>query len=338
MTSTIDATVLLRALPDGALMVNLRGQVIAANMLACDMLQIDPVGLPVFSVVRTPAFAQAVAQARQTQTLISVDTEFRGQPVRQVQIQISPLKDTGDILILLRDFTREQAIEKMRSDFVANASHEMRTPLTSIIGFVETLQGAAKHDDVAREKFLGTMLVQARRMKRLIDDLLTLSRIELNEHVRPSAQVLLVDVARQAKVNLADAAEKAGVVITLHAHDTQRVAGDAEELLQVAQNLIENAIKYGSSGGRIEIECHTQGAQGVLSVRDYGRGIAEIHLPRLTERFYRVSTQESRTRGGTGLGLAIVKHIVQRHRGRFDIQSKEGAGSTFSISIPHSKS
>jgi two-component system phosphate regulon sensor histidine kinase PhoR len=175
-------------------------------------------------------------------------------------------------------------------------------------------------------------------MKRLIDDLLTLSRIELNEHVAPKARLNLNDVARQAKAYLLEAAEKADVAVTLTGKQEINVAGDFEELLQVAQNLIENAIKYGGAGGRVEIDCYSHGGHGCLSVRDFGNGIAEVHLPRLTERFYRVSTQESRLRGGTGLGLAIVKHIVLRHRGKLTISSEVGKGSTFTISIPLAKS
>ena len=222
----------------------------------------------------------------------------------------------------------------MRSDFVANASHEMRTPLAAIIGSIETLQGAARDDAKAREKFLVTMSVQARRMKRLIDDLLTLSRIELNEHVRPSARVDLVDVIRQAQSNLKNLAQANNVVMEAHEAESALVAGDADELLQVVQNLLENAIKYGGSGGRVVIACQTQMNDGVLFVQDFGRGIAEDHIPRLTERFYRVSTQESRARGGTGLGLAIVKHIISRHRGKLGISSQVGLGTTFTVSIP----
>jgi two-component system, OmpR family, phosphate regulon sensor histidine kinase PhoR len=178
------------------------------------------------------------------------------------------------------------------------------------------------------------MLVQGRRMRCLIDDLLTLSRIELNEHMKPSSKVSLSDVARQAINILSEAAKAAHVSVGIKSARDIFVWGDADELLQVAQNLLENAVKYGASGGRVEVDCYAHDGQGFLAVRDFGKGIAEFHLPRLTERFYRVSTQESRKSGGTGLGLAIVKHIVLRHRGKFSASSVEGQGSTFTVSIP----
>jgi two-component system, OmpR family, phosphate regulon sensor histidine kinase PhoR len=328
----LSALSLLNALPDGALVIDAGDIIVHANEHAKDILQMGPQGLAATSVIRTPAFAEALAGVRQSGKAVSVETEFRGKPARLVTIQVIPLE--SDVLVLLRDFSREQAVEKMRADFVANASHEMRTPLASIIGSIETLQGAAKNDAKAREQFLDTMLTQAQRMKRLIDDLLTLSRIELNEHVRPNARVLLPDVVRLAIANLATAADAAGVTVTFNSTSDIDVAGNPDELLQVAQNLLENAIKYGCAGKRVEVDCYTHVKHGILVVRDFGKGIADIHLPRLTERFYRVSTQESRSRGGTGLGLAIVKHIMLRHRGKLAVASTEGAGSTFSVTIP----
>jgi two-component system phosphate regulon sensor histidine kinase PhoR len=325
---------LINALPDGAIVIDGSATVLAANSLAEDALNLRLAGLNVSAVIRNASFIDALATVLADGAAQSVDIEVRGKPPRQLSAHISPMKGSGWVLILLRDLTREQAIEKMRSDFVANASHEMRTPLASIMGTIETLQGAGKNDAKARDMFLETMMGQARRMKRLIDDLLTLSRIELNEHVRPNAKVSLVDVARQAKSNLSSLAEEAGVAVEITTSGAVSVAGDAEELLQVVQNLLENAIKYGGSGGRVEITCTQTGRDGTLSVRDFGKGISEVHIPRLTERFYRVNTQESRQRGGTGLGLAIVKHIVLRHRGRLDINSGLGQGSTFSVSIP----
>lgn len=328
----------INALPDAALIVDESCIVVMSNALALDALQLKADGLPISSVLRNEAVAHGLKLARETHSHITVEYESRGKITRQFGVHIAPIGESGKLLLQLRDFTREQAIEKMRSDFVANASHEMRTPLASIIGGIETLQGAAKNDEKARDKFLVTMLTQAQRMRRLIDDLLTLSRIELNEHVKPNTKTSLTDVARQTKGNLEVAAKAANVMVQLKASSKIDVAGDPEELLQVAQNLLENAIKYGGGGGRIELDCYALDGHGLLSVRDYGKGISEIHLPRLTERFYRVNTQESRSRGGTGLGLAIVKHIVQRHRGKLVVNSKEGEGSTFTISIPLAKS
>ncbi len=328
----------LSALPDGALLLNASGVITSANAKAEDMLDLHLVGLAATNVIRLPGFADALAKCQRDNVPQSVELDIHSTPPRLLEAHIASLGGDGDLLVVLRDLTREQQIERMRSDFVANASHEMRTPLTAILGTIETLQGPARDDAKARDRFFSTMLTQARRMKRLVDDLLTLSRIELNEHVRPNASVDLCDVARQAKSNLAALARELSVDVTLTCNGDASVAGDSDELLQVAQNLIENALKYGNSGGRIEILCEHTGNEVRFAVRDFGKGIAAVHLPRLTERFYRVSTQESRARGGTGLGLAIVKHIVLRHRGRMTVDSQEGRGSTFTVTIPAYKS
>lgn len=325
---------IIAALPDAAIIVGADGIVMAANASATDALQLEPKGLQAAALIRQPNFVVALTETKVSRQPVVIDVELQGRPPRQFSAHLAPIAKGLDVLVVLRDLTREQRIERMRSDFVANASHEMRTPLAAIIGTVETLQGAAKNDAKAREKFFDSMLTQARRMKRLIDDLLTLSRIELNEHVRPNAKVDLQDMIRQATSNLAGMAKESRVVFSTDASVTTLVAGDADELLQVTQNLLENAIKYGGSGGQVEISCQPEGRLGMLRVRDFGKGIAEMHLPRLTERFYRVSTQESRARGGTGLGLAIVKHIVSRHRGRLEISSTPGHGSIFTVTIP----
>ena len=330
----IEAQHVISALPDGALIVDAAGIVLSSNRHVQDLLQANPDGLPVLNLFRAPAFRELLEKCRKGESPPIIELELKGAGSRLVAIHAARLQGRQEMLVVLRDFTREQAIEKIRADFVANASHEMRTPLSSIMGSIETLQGAAKNDAKARGMFLDTMLTQARRMKRLIDDLLTLSRIELNEHVRPNAKVSLADIAKQAAGNLAALATEASVKIDIEAGEPAVISGDAEELLQVVQNLVENAIKYGGSGGRVLLRCSQRGSEGRLDVCDFGKGIPEIHLPRLTERFYRVSTQESRQRGGTGLGLAIVKHIVLRHRGRLDIQSELGQGSTFTVSIP----
>jgi two-component system, OmpR family, phosphate regulon sensor histidine kinase PhoR len=327
----------LSALPDGALVVSREGQITSSNSAAREILQLAPDGLLATTVIRSATFSQALAGVRTSHRPATIEFEIHSRPPRLINAHIATF-GADDALVILRDLTREQAIEKMRSDFVANASHEMRTPLASIIGAIETLQGPAKNDAKGREMFLGTMLTQAQRMKRLIDDLLTLSRIELNAHVRPSAKVSLLQIAKQAKSNLQHLSKDLEVEVSIQGEGEVFVAGDGEELLQVAQNLLENALKYGASGKRVVLACLADGDSGTLAIQDFGKGIPEIHLPRLTERFYRVSTQESRQRGGTGLGLAIVKHILLRHRSKLDVQSAEGRGSTFSFQIPLYKS
>jgi two-component system phosphate regulon sensor histidine kinase PhoR len=227
----------------------------------------------------------------------------------------------------------------MRADLVANASHELRTPLASLSGFIDTLQGPAREDPAARERFLEIMKAQARRMARLIDDLLSLSRIELNARRYPEARVDLVPVVRQVVDGLQMLARERAVEVVLDApSEPLIVAGDRDELIRLFENLVENALKYGASGKAVEVDLSRQpvalGHEAVVAVRDYGRGIAPEHLPRLTERFYRVDVGESRAEGGTGLGLALVKHTLTRHRGRLAIDSTLGQGATFTVYLP----
>ena len=237
------------------------------------------------------------------------------------------------------DLTPLRRVEEMRADFVANASHELRTPLAALSGFIETLQGSARDDAKARERFLAIMQEQARRMARLIDDLLSLSRIELNAHRRPDKPVDLVPIVRQVVDGLQTLARDRGVTVNVETAAALTVLGDRDELVRVFENLVENALKYGAAGKRVDITLAlATGAEGEpeaqVSVRDYGPGIAPEHLPRLTERFYRVDVRESRAQGGTGLGLALVKHILNRHRGRLTIESTPGAGASFIVHLP----
>jgi two-component system phosphate regulon sensor histidine kinase PhoR len=210
----------------------------------------------------------------------------------------------------------------------------LRTPLASLIGFIETLQGAARDDAKARERFLGLMKAQGERMARLIDDLLSLSRVEMNEHIGPQDSIDLAQAARHVCDVLAPLAREQGVTLNLQVSEPLVVKGDWDELVQVIENVVENAIKYAASGKRVDILGNAIAGEAHLSVMDHGPGIPLEHLPRLTERFYRVNVQDSRQRGGTGLGLAIVKHILNRHGGRLQIASELGRGSSFTIRIP----
>ncbi len=239
------------------------------------------------------------------------------------------------VLIRLEDLTESRRVERMRADFVANASHELRTPLAAVTGFIETLQGPARNDTAAREMFLGIMAVQAGRMKRLIDDLLSLSRIEMKAHLKPEGDVDLTAVVKQVCDLARTEAANAGVEINLTGCDAPFIVpGDREELVQVATNFVENALKYGASGKRIDISLSRVGRWATFSVKDHGHGIDPVHLPRLTERFYRAHAETGGEKRGTGLGLAIVKHIVTRHGGRLDIDSRLGEGATFSVRLP----
>jgi two-component system phosphate regulon sensor histidine kinase PhoR len=244
------------------------------------------------------------------------------------------------ILVVIHDLTEYRRLERMRTDFVANASHELRTPLASLTGFIETLQGPARNDPEAQDRFLAIMLDQAGRMRRLIDDILSLSRIELKAHVRPANLVDLCEIIRHTADAMSPLAADLDVTIRVRIPDEPvRIRGDRDELIQVTENLIENALKYGHDGKFVDVALDQppegpQARDWLLSVRDYGDGIPPEHLPRLTERFYRVDVESSRAMKGTGLGLAIVKHILTRHLGRLEVESVPGEGATFKARLP----
>jgi two-component system phosphate regulon sensor histidine kinase PhoR len=240
------------------------------------------------------------------------------------------------IALLLHDLTAIRRSEQMRADFIANASHELRTPLAAVSGFIDTLRGHARDDEEAREKFLEIMSVEAARMRRLIDDLLSLTRIEMNEHVPPHARIQLENVVREVVAALTPLARSDRITIEVSgASGLPAVIGDRDELVQLFQNLIHNAIKYGREGGHIWISCgQLPDGQVFATVKDDGEGIASSAVPRLTERFYRVDVKRSREKGGTGLGLAIVKHIISRHQGRLQVESRQGEGSSFTVILP----
>jgi two-component system phosphate regulon sensor histidine kinase PhoR len=237
-------------------------------------------------------------------------------------------------LMICKDVTYVQKIEKMRSDFVANASHELRTPLTTLSGFIETMQGAGKQDVKSHPEFLRVMKMQADRMARLIDDLLSLSRIEVSEHVEPETSIDLASVGRKTTNLLQPLAQKLDCTIELELPEKLMVCGDENQLTQVVYNLLENALRYSGPGKKVTLRGAEVQNSIVFSVIDNGPGIETHHLPRLTERFYRVNTQDSRTRGGTGLGLAICKHIINRHRGKLVMESELGKGSSFIVHLP----
>ena len=242
--------------------------------------------------------------------------------------------------LLLHDLTAIRRSEQMRADFVANASHELRTPLAAVSGFIDTLRGHARNDEVARDQFLEIMSVEAARMRRLIDDLLSLTRIELNEHVPPQGRIVLENVVREAAAALKPLADTDRIQVQISGgNGLPEIMGDRDELVQLFQNLIHNAIKYGKPDGHVWVSLgQSLGPDGdtlvSAAVRDDGEGIPSGAIPRLTERFYRVDVKRSREKGGTGLGLAIVKHIVNRQQGRMTIESQAGEGATFTVFLP----
>jgi two-component system phosphate regulon sensor histidine kinase PhoR len=334
---------LVGAMPDPVVVVDADGLAIVANGPARAVLPGLRLGEPFVLALRTPDVIDAMRRVLAGgEAEIALWSE-RVPIERLFEVSVAPLEASpgavAATLLSLRDLTAHRRLERMRVDFIANASHELRTPLSSMLGFIETLQGSAHDDPRARDRFLTIMREQGRRMARLIDDLLSLSRIEQTQHVRPEATVDLAQLVRHVADTLAPLAREMGVEIKLDANRPVTVTGDRDELLRVAENLIENAIKYGArqdgvSADRVEIAVTRQGQEGALVVRDFGHGVAPEHLPRLTERFYRVDPGQSRAKNGTGLGLAIVKHILTRHRGRLTIASRLEQGSTFSAFIP----
>ena len=292
---------------------------------------------PVSAVLRNPDLLDAIGTAARGETAAPVSFS---QPVpmeRHYQAYLAQVNDAPPVLaLLLHDLTAIRIGERMRADFVANASHELRTPLAAVTGFIDTLRGHAREDEKARDEFLGIMSVQVERMRRLIDDLLSLSRIEQNEHVPPVDRVALADILKEAASGLMPLARSAAVAITVETPPGAGVIiGARDELIQLFQNLIQNAIKYGKEGGHVWVSLsQAPDGQWAASVRDDGEGIPGDALARLTERFYRVDVKRSRERGGTGLGLAIVKHIVGRHRGKLLIESRLGEGSSFTVLFP----
>ncbi len=332
-------------LPDPVVALDRDGRVLALNERARALAPALRQGEPVAFALRMPELIEAIGRAAAEDEEQRVVYSERVPVDRWFETIVMPVKREPNatqpdlVLMTFHDLTPLRRVEEMRADFVANASHELRTPLAALLGFIETLQGSARDDAKARERFLAIMQEQARRMARLIDDLLSLSRIELNAHRRPDTPVDLVPIVRQVVDGLETLARDRGVTVSVNGANALPVLGDHDELVRIFENLVENALKYGAAGRRVDIKIAAgTSVDGVpeaqVSVRDYGPGIAPEHLPRLTERFYRVDVTESRAQGGTGLGLALVKHILNRHRGRLTIDSAPGEGATFTIHLP----
>jgi two-component system phosphate regulon sensor histidine kinase PhoR len=337
-------------IPDPAALLDRAGRVIHLNAAAAQLAPALRVRELAQFALRNPEIVIALREAIATAEPRRVTYLDHAPIERWLELIIVPVEVPtafGGIdqcmLMTFHDLTPLRRVEEMRADFVANASHELRTPLAALSGFIDTLQGQARDDPKARERFLGIMHAQATRMARLIDDLLSLSRVELSAHVAPDALVDLTPLIRQVTDGLEPLAKERQVAIEIELPDQPAIiSGDREELLRLFENLIENALKYGATGGRVVVSvAPSVSADGVPEyravVRDFGPGIAPEHLPRLTERFYRVDVGDSRSQGGTGLGLSLVKHIVNRHRGRLLIESVLKKGATFTVCLPQGK-
>jgi two-component system phosphate regulon sensor histidine kinase PhoR len=334
------AEAVIAAAPDPLIMIDFQRRIVRSNAAAAEFIGLGAQPRDLAAALRNPVL------------LAAADAVLRGEPVRSVEFALSgpvervlrahfaligePALAGASAILTLHEVTALKRSEQMRADFIANAGHELKTPLATLIGFIETLLGPAREDIAARERFLGIMREQAQRMARLVDDLLSLSRIELNEHVAPTDRVALAPVIDEVARGLELRAAERGIrIVRALPADLPEVQGDRDELAQIFQNLLDNAVKYGRPHSEVAVTGGTgSGAAAELvrvAVADHGEGIPSEQLPRLTERFYRVDTARSRQLGGTGLGLAIVKHILNRHRGRLEIASTLGEGSRFTV-------
>lgn len=365
------AEAILEKLAVPVLLIGPGGRIEQANPAARAFLALGAEGGLLSNSLRQPRVLEAVSAALRGErgtiveyaSLAPIESHVRAfvEPIRMPIAGPMPWR----AMLVLADETSSKRAERMRADFLANASHELRTPLASLSGFIETLRGPARDDEEARDRFLTIMREQTDRMRRLIDDLLSLSRVEMNEHMPPAGEADLGAIVRDVIDSLKPMADARAITFDVLLPDEPvRVNGDRDQVYEVVENLVENAIKYSSEGATVHIEsldgCLRDAAEhsseriaegsarlllagppfdarqryGVLRVRDHGAGIDRRYLPRLSERFFRVDGQKSGPAAGTGLGLAIVKHIITRHRGGFAVESAPGAGSAFSVFLP----
>ncbi len=321
------------ALQDPCVLLDRRLVVMHCNAAARTEFPALSTGSLLTRAIRNPALLNAIEAAWDGGQAQSVEMHQAVPNATWHRADVALLPgDSGLVVVVLRSLTEQKRIEQLRSDFIANASHELRTPLTSLVGFIDTLLGPAANDEGARRRFLTIMRQQAGRMSKLIDDLLSLSRIEMRQHMRPTGEVDLDQLLREVVDGLAVQAAEAGVIINIQG-GAAIAAGDHGELHEVFENLIDNAIKYGGDGRRVDVvlAAGRSGYDHVVSVTDYGAGIEPHHVPRLTERFYRIDAESSRKKKGTGLGLAIVKHIIHRHHGLLTIKSTPGEGTRVEV-------
>jgi len=335
------------ALIDPCLVLDRRGVLLHANPAARRQFPGVTTGNPLSFSMRNPELVQAIDAAMRTGMTRSIELHETVPSETWDKVVVAPLSqpdldwfadDNRQLIVTFQSLTELKRVEALRTDFIANASHELRTPLASLLGFIDTLLGPAARDAAAREKFLGIMRGQAERMSKLIDDLLSLSRIEMHQHVRPTGTIDLAALLREVREGLMTQAKAADVEIRINLFvGPSTTTGDRGQLYEVFENLLDNAIKYGAGGQFVEVSLAPAGRPGfqhVVTVIDHGPGVEPEHVPRLTERFYRIDADASRKKKGTGLGLAIVKHIVNRHRGQLSIKSKPGEGMRVDVFLP----
>lgn len=335
-TDGVSATAFAAALSDPVVFFDGSGRVVEANRAATETFGRIEAGTALLLKFRAPDLQALVEHLLAGEKPAAIDYAERVPLERAFRVSASAIGDGALFALVFKDQSEVRRIDRMRADFIANASHELRTPLASVSGFIETLRGPAKDDPKAREQFLDIMQNQAGRMARLLDDLLSLSRLEMKSRLDGGVRVDLNEIARGVVDTLAPMAAEAKVAIDIEAAvGGTIVTGDRDELFQVVQNLVENACKYGRSGGRVIVSTgiSSEGG-GELTVTDFGPGIPAEHIPRITERFYRVEPENGRMEKGTGLGLAIVKHILARHNARLTVHSDLGKETQFIASFP----
>jgi two-component system phosphate regulon sensor histidine kinase PhoR len=337
----------VEALGDPGLVLDRSGAVLHRNRAAARQYPSLQLGRVMTLVMRNPDLVAAIEGSQRTGEPRSFELHETLPSETWDRVVVAPIRrpdrdwfadEDRQLLVTFQSLTELKRVDALRTDFIANASHEMRTPLASLIGFIDTLLGPAARDAAAREKFLGIMRTQADRMSRLIDDLLSLSRIEMHQHVRPTGSVDLTALLREVREGLQTQAKAADIEVLLTMPATPvTVTGDRGQLYEVFENLIDNAIKYGAEGKTVEVDLSRidrSGLTHMVSVIDHGPGVEPEHVPRMTERFYRIDAEASRKKKGTGLGLAIVKHIIQRHRGQMSIKSRPGEGLRVDVLLP----
>lgn len=318
-------------LNDAILILEKNKRIAYANQAAKDLFIAFELGKELKEVIPDRAFHEKLDAGEQGKITLYLALNHN----HRFNVEVAELFATQQTLLHFKDMSKEAQLERMRADFVANASHELRTPLASLAGFIETLQTSAKEDAPARDMFLNIMREQAQRMTRLIDDLLSLSKIEMTQNSSPQEAIKLFPLIEHTIDTLKSLAKENNVILTFtKLTQDNTILGDHDELIRLFENLIENAIKYGYSGKKVDISAERDNGSLIIKVRDYGQGVPKEYLARLTERFYRVDVTESRSKGGTGLGLALVKHIIAHHRGSLNFTSEEGQGLEVRISLP----
>lgn len=334
----------LRGMAEGVIVLGEKGEVIMVNRAASALFGFGETVLtrPFVEVVRVPAILRLVAEAETTGNAASGEVEILSPERRSLKVSCVPVRELGKelgigwggIVMVSRDVTADKKVQRMKEDFIANVSHELKTPVAALKGFAETLLDGAVDDPETARRFLSIILAQSDRLGRLVNDLLTLSRIEMGEQAMDLGPVRLAEVVSSAVTMLQGQAAEKSVALVSSVNETLEVLADRDSLSQILLNLADNAIKFGNEGGRVAISAEVSNGQAVVSVADEGPGIPPESIPRLGERFYRVDASRSRELGGTGLGLAIVKHLIMAHGSEMQIKSELRKGTTFSFTLP----